>query len=311
MVSPSLFRISLNHNPKPAEVLPSLSVNGMIQASFAPYGSPMTIQSFCSVQSREAAEALAGTADRVDVWLMLEYRGVWRPKVATDHDLDAATRTWLDALLAEYRVNGLAARLQMIKQRSSGELRLFTIQNNVTKVRSAPDYGSLITASDQAAEGVNYFVCTHGQRDLCCAEFGLPVYRALRERVQDRVWQTSHLGGHRFAANVLVAPNATLYGRVTPQDLDALLLATENGLLHRPLARGRTCYAPEVQAAEILSGLDTSLESVERLGEQQWRVRFVTGTVGVVARGIISMASCGDERGKPSLEYVLTQVPNG
>ena len=278
----------------------------MIRTCLDRHGSPMTTQPFCSVRSREATEALAGTADRVDVWLMLEYRGVWRPKVATDHDLDASTRTWLDTLQAEYRGKGLASRLQMIKQRSSGELRLFTIQDGVTKVRSAPDYASLITVLDQVAKEVNYFVCTHGQRDLCCAEFGMPVYRALRERIQDRVWQTSHLGGHRFAANVLVAPNATLYGRVTPQDVDALLAATEKGLLYRPLARGRTCYAPEVQAAEILSGLDSSLESVERLGEQQWRVRFVTGAVGVVARGIISMASCGDERGKPALEFTLS-----
>lgn len=266
----------------------------------------MSMDSSCSVRSREAAEGLAGTADRVDVWLMLEYRGVWRPKVATDHDLDASTRTWLDILQAEYRAKGLTSRLQMIKQRSSGELRLFTIQGNVTRVRSAPDYASLIKAADQAAEGVHYFVCTHGQRDLCCAEFGMPVYRALRERVQDRVWQTSHLGGHRFAANVLVAPVATLYGRVTPQAVDALLAATESDLLFRPLARGRTCYAPEVQAAEILGGLDSPLEQVERLGEQQWRVRFVTGTVAVEARDIICLASCGDERGKAAVEFKLS-----
>lgn len=236
---------------------------------------------------------------------MLEYRGVWRPKVVTDHDLDATTKTWLDSRQAEYRAKGLASRLQMIKQRSSGELRLFTIQGDITRVRVAPDYALLITAEDQAVEGVNYFVCTHGQRDLCCAEFGMPVYRALRDRVQDRVWQTSHLGGHRFAANVLAAPTATLYGRVTPQDLDTLLAATESGSLYRPLARGRTCYAPEVQAAEILSEIDSPLESVESLGERQWRVHFAAGTVVVKAQDIISMASCGDAQGKAALEFTL------
>ncbi len=277
----------------------------MIGSSLDRHGLPMTTQSFCSVRSREAAEGLAGTADRVDVWLMLEYRGVWRPKVSTDHDLDAPTRTWLEMLQAEIRAKGLTSRLQMIKQRSAGELRLFTIQGDVTRVRSAPDYASLISAADHETKGVHYFVCTHGQRDLCCAEFGMPVYRALRERVQDRVWQTSHLGGHRFAANVLVTPTATLYGRVTPQDVDTLLGATEKGLLYRPLARGRTCYAPEVQAAEILGGLDSPLEAVERLGEQQWRVRFTSGSVAVAARDIICMASCGDERGKPAMEFSL------
>jgi len=282
---------------------------GMIRYYFDIHGSPMSMQSRCSVRSREAGEGLAGTADRVDVWLMLEYRGVWRPKVVTDHDLDAPTNTWLDTLQAGYRARGLTCRLQMIKQRSSGELRLFTIQGADTWVRSAPDYFSLVTAPDRVAAGAFYFVCTHGQRDLCCAEFGMPVYRALRERVQDRVWQTSHLGGHRFAANVLVAPAATMYGRVTSQDVDTLLAATEHGVLYRPLARGRTGYAPEVQAAEILSGLDSPLEQVDRLAGRQWRVRFAAGSVDVVVRDILSMASCGDEQGKPALEYALSQIP--
>lgn len=278
----------------------------MIRFSLDRHGSPMSTPPFCSVRSREAAEGMAGTADRVDVWLMLEYRGVWRPKVATDHDLEASTRGWLEALQVGYREKGLAVRLQMIKQQTSGELRLFTIQGDTTTVRSAPDYASLITAADHAAQGMHYFVCTHGQRDLCCAEFGMPVYRALRERVGDRVWQTSHVGGHRFAANVLVTPSAMLYGRVTPQDVDTLLMATENGLPYQPLARGRTCHAPEVQAALILSGLNSPLEAVERVGEQRWRVRFTAGTVDVTARSILSTASCGDENPKAALEFMLS-----
>ncbi len=279
---------------------------GMIRDYFDLHGSSMSMQSACSVRSREAVEGLAGTADHVDVWLMLEYRGVWRPKVATDHDLDPSTSIWLEKLQTRFRAQGLIPRLQMIKQRSSGELRLFTIQGATTWVRSAPDYPSLVTASDQVAKGVFYFVCTHGQRDRCCAEFGMPVFRALRERVQDRVWQTSHLGGHRFAANVLVAADATMYGRVTPMEVDMLLAATEQGLLYRPLARGRTGYAPHVQAAEILSGLDSPPEQVEQLADQRWQVRFATGTVGVVAREIITMASCGDEKGKPAIEFALS-----
>ena len=75
---------------------------------------------------------------------------------------------------------------------------------------------------DAARSAPQYFVCTNGQRDLCCARFGLPTYAALRERVGERVWQTTHVGGHRFAPNVLTLPQAALYGRVQPADVDAV-----------------------------------------------------------------------------------------
>ena len=41
---------------------------------------------------------------------------------------------------------------------------------------------------------------TNGQRD------GLPAHARLRELVGAPAWQTTHIGGHRFAPNVLVLP---------------------------------------------------------------------------------------------------------
>ncbi len=50
-------------------------------------------------------------------------------------------------------------------------------------------------------------VCAHGRRDACCAKLGTPVYESLSPHVDPGLlWQSSHHGGHRFAANVLVAP---------------------------------------------------------------------------------------------------------
>ena len=52
-----------------------------------------------------------------------------------------------------------------------------------------------------------YLVCTHGKRNVCCARLGGPLAQALAARHPGQVWETTHVGGHRFAAN-LVHPAA-------------------------------------------------------------------------------------------------------
>ncbi|GIT39134.1 MAG: hypothetical protein Ct9H300mP8_03300 [Gammaproteobacteria bacterium] len=96
-----------------------------------------------------------------------------------------------------------------------------------------------------------YFVCTNGQRDFCCARYGLPTFEGLKELVGERVWQTTHLGGHRFAPNVLTLPQGVLYGRVDVDDVNAFVTTIESGDLSRPHVRGRSAFPPEAQFAEL------------------------------------------------------------
>jgi len=92
-----------------------------------------------------------------------------------------------------------------------------------------------------------YLVCTHGRHDVCCAVEGRPVAAALDRLCPDRVWECSHVGGDRFAANVLVLPTGQLYGRVT--DPAALVGATEAGEVLLANLRGQIGVPPVVQAA--------------------------------------------------------------
>ena len=87
-------------------------------------------------------------------------------------------------------------------------------------------------------------VCTNGRHDQCCANRGRPLIRAIRDtRWADRVWECSHIGGDRFAANVVVLPDSLYFGRVEPESAMPLLEALDAGrigqvgLLWRP--RGR------------------------------------------------------------------------
>jgi hypothetical protein len=94
-----------------------------------------------------------------------------------------------------------------------------------------------------------YLVCAHSRRDPCCALRGRPVAAAIQAIRPGRVWECSHLGGHRFAANVLVLPGGLLYGRVLPIAVTEFVAAADAGEVIGALLRGRLGMAPVAQAA--------------------------------------------------------------
>lgn len=94
-----------------------------------------------------------------------------------------------------------------------------------------------------------YLVCAHSKHDTCCALRGRPVAAALAQQRPGRVWECSHVGGDRFAANVLVLPAGLLYGRVLPFAAAEFVEAAEAGEVVAALLRGRVGLAPVAQAA--------------------------------------------------------------
>jgi hypothetical protein len=95
-----------------------------------------------------------------------------------------------------------------------------------------------------------YLVCTHGRHDICCADKGRPLYRAMSEIRPDQTWEVSHLGGDRFAGNLLVLPRGDYFGRLSPEDAEPLATAYEEGRLDLAHHRGRSNQPRLVQAAE-------------------------------------------------------------
>jgi (2Fe-2S) ferredoxin len=284
----------------------------------------MSGRAYCSQSN--PAEPLAGTADTVGAWLLLEYRPVWKARALEDNGLAPRTRAWLADSIAALGAIGIRGRPQFIRQPEvdSDQVRfLFGLPGRLLAF-SATGYDFLegldlaAIARDPSAHGAaavvpaQYFVCTNGQRDVCCARLGLPSYAALRERVGDRAWQVTHLGGHRYAPNVLVLPQGALYGRVTLERLPAFVDAVEAGELAFPNLRGRTWHPQHVQAAEAFAGRsDLRLLHVD--GDlASARVRFAAPDtvveVGVAraAEGLAVLASCGAE--SPELVHPYLQT---
>ncbi|HUP00818.1 MAG TPA: sucrase/ferredoxin-like family protein [Gemmatimonadota bacterium] len=77
--------------------------------------------------------------------------------------------------------------------------------------------------------GLHIFVCIHANRDERCGRCGPPVRRAIEaacateDLVHVTVRATSHVGGHKYAANVLVYPEGVWYGYVRPEDADRIV----------------------------------------------------------------------------------------
>ena len=110
-----------------------------------------------------------------------------------------------------------------------------------------------------------YLVCTNGARDPCCAIRGPAVAQALERVLPGQVYECSHLGGHRFAANLLVLPEGLCFGRLDVRAAVAVASELEEGRLPLDHLRGRTGLSPEQQAAEILVRRELGLTGFDDL----------------------------------------------
>jgi hypothetical protein len=106
------------------------------------------------------------------------------------------------------------------------------------------------------------------------------------------VWEASHVGGDRFAGNLVVLPEGIYFGRVGPGDVPRLLAAYAAGDIDLPFYRGRACYPFAVQAAEGHVRRSTGLAGIEELrlvearplGRRTFTVDLLAEQAGVVHR---------------------------
>ena len=230
-------------------------------------------RTYCSDLCLASGEPMLGTAAQVEVWLLLEYKLAWKPKAVQDNDLAAATQAWIEATIAAIEATGRKARPQFIRRPEidSAEINLFVAKDGRLLRHRSHGYDAIAGLDVGAAEferfeqvqEPQYFVCTNGQRDLCCARYGLPTYARLREVVGERAWQTTHVGGHRFAPNVLALPQGALYGRVFPDAVEDFVGTVESGALSTLHLRGRSAYPPLAQVAETRIDGDGALKAVD------------------------------------------------
>jgi hypothetical protein len=215
----------------------------------------------------ESSVATAPEASRA--WLLVEHPGPWPPE-AVDAELPPALRD----LVTEADARGV--RVQMIRrpgrraapgsQRTvlagwiAGDrpwLRRGVIGSSVSAPAPASadldvaalSEGRAVAFGAPAGEPV-FLVCVHAKRNACCARFGVPLAQAVAERYPGQVWETTHVGGHRYAANLVLLPHGLYYGPVNVALAVAAIDAYQRGAVGTERYRGRAGQPHEAQAAE-------------------------------------------------------------
>lgn len=252
----------------------------------------------CSTWSLQVGEPLAGSAAaRTEFWIALEHDGPWGPKGADDSGLPAEVASHL----TRFAKQEPRARVQLIRkpERSAQAPLLFLargtpgaselLEGRLGRVDDVLAIDLSAWARGEAPPGFTlrveplYLVCVHGRRDRCCAQRGMPVYSALAALAPDSVFQTTHLGGHRFAATLVALPDGICYGRFEASEAEALIAAQRARRFHDlNRVRGRCAYEAEAQAAEVRLRQDLgelafdalTLLSVERGEADGVEVRF-------------------------------------
>lgn len=205
--------------------------------------------------------------------MLIEYRRAWGRDAIDSSGLSVAVK----AHLAERGRALRPAKVLFVRRRGGPDhdgVRVFWGRSaergstlDGTVVERYDDLLELdFTARGTSAGHPVLLVCTHGKHDPCCARYGRPLYDAVRELVDDGwAWQTSHIGGDRFAGNLVCLPEGLYFGRVEPGDAWAVLEQYLAGRVYLDLYRGRSCYPFAVQAAELAVRERTGLVDVEDL----------------------------------------------
>ena len=270
----------------------------------------MSTPTRCSDLSELASEPMGATATWAESWLLVEVRGNWARDVGGGDGLREPERAAVGAWL-ERTPNSRLMFVRRPGRGRSGEELAFVVQASETAAevrRLAAAELMHLKGGDGVGETTSsplVLVCGHGTRDPCCALRGTAVYGALAPDLdRDRLWLSSHQGGHRFAANVLVLPTGIQLGRVQKDDARTLVSHALDGQIDLAHFRGRTSYPAPVQAAEIAVREAHALDRVDDLvlvAAEEDRVRFVDlrggEHVAVVTPSVgpVVPASCGVE----------------
>ena len=282
----------------------------------------------CAPAAERRGDDLFATAAPAERFVLVEEPGAWGRNALRESRLDSSV---LAGLLA--RCHSANARLLLIRRaHRPTESRSWAIAD--ARPGSEATWWGTFEADDELCDldpgspsgtptdAPTFLVCTHGRRDPCCAGRGWPVAVALTAELPDQTWQCSHVGGDRFAANVVILPHGLYYGHVTPDDAVAIARGHLEGRVTVASLRGRSTFAPAAQAAEHFARLEYGLEAIDALrpldvagrgdGAVVVRLAVGEGVRSVVLREHesepISRLTCGARVATPIREWELVDL---
>jgi hypothetical protein len=238
----------------------------------------------CAIESLGRQEPMTGTAWHAERWLIIEQPGSWGANALTQSYLDPDVGAALEAAAQRWGVRVLLSRRPGWVPRRRIETRRVHLVHAGVEARwiehldvDVGDDTRLLgidlralafpepPGTGEPGPGSLVLVCTNGKRDPCCADLGRPVIRELAAAGVTDVWEVSHVGGDRFAGNIVCMPEGIYFGRVEADVAARLVADYRRGVIDLPHYRGRSCYPSTVQAAEAYVRRELSERRIDGL----------------------------------------------
>ncbi|MBV9154685.1 MAG: hypothetical protein JO097_00350, partial [Acidobacteriaceae bacterium] len=284
--------------------------------------------------SQENREQIFGTVPFIAKWLLVEYPAAWRNHAIEKSNFSEMVKRHLSSY-ADAVPNSRQILIRQAHKSRDGFVLCFVVNSREDEPEvgqlEVESYDQLLnlnfatlehSAENQKLDHPLFLVCTHGTHDKCCAKFGLPVYKAARQQAGDEAWQCSHIGGDRFAANLICFPHGIYYGHVTPADVEPILAAYRRGEIYLKNYRGRCCFPRAAQIAEYFIRSESGIKriaSLHFLTSKQtdagtWRASFTSRPDGnlhqvefrVREAQFNAYLTCSSTTEKPMLRYELS-----
>jgi hypothetical protein len=226
----------------------------------------MSNLNYCSVLTRKSAEPLAGTAPYARHFVFITWpKKYWQYEaLESKGGFPQGLKKWMKE---QSVVNGkISIRLISRAGLSQDKVNIYIYPEKQCYSNVIPSqipavlesyFRDGITAdfSPTAIEREQIFICTHGRHDKCCAKFGQELadkmrYHVLRQKSAVEVWDSSHLGGHRFAATMIDFPTGRAYGHLSADDVPNYLASRKAAPVYGPAYRGSVFLSGLEQVAE-------------------------------------------------------------
>ena len=284
----------------------------------------------CARASRQRGDPVAGSTPYGQGWLLIEHPGPWKIDAVAGADFQPSV---LQTLIAA--AESVTARILLIRRPGRSRRQAARAWAAVTPSGGAV-WGSwrhdqdllaaaaaLVDPSEPVAVAEPILlVCAHGIHDTCCALRGRPVGTALAHRWPTLTWECSHVGGDRFAPNVVVLPDGAYYGNLDPASAVATVAGHFDGRIDPTYLRGMARLRPAAQAAVAALHQeqgpfgfgDVQVRTSAETSPGHWLVTLdLPGSAGVnvsvtAARRPPAQLTCRAGRETPATEYLVTRI---
>ncbi|WP_035984421.1 sucrase ferredoxin [Leptolyngbya sp. KIOST-1] len=204
---------------------------------------------FCAEQSRQSGLDIAGTASEHRLYVAIACPPPWERNDMASKGIPTVLRELSEEIYDDYdryQTRFLLIHNDQLSQENLTRVLVFRKPSGFATAYEKQEFhlgdirdvaplvrqvvmGEPLSATPVDLPSRDILVCTHGSRDRCCSRFGTPIYHQARKLVTElglqniRIWQASHIGGHRMAPTAIDFPTARYYGYLDETSLRSVL----------------------------------------------------------------------------------------